>query len=109
MTNCIGSARERRAAPEAEPARLMFQAAPEVKASLHADGMVLIHHGSGTVFSANRVGAMIWQGATEHRSMGEMAESISGEFHLPRQTVEQDALRFLAELQAAGLLLPDRS
>ena len=92
-----------------KPERIMFHAAPDVKASLHPDGVVLIHHGTGTVFSANRVGAMIWKGATERRSVDEVAASISGEFDIPRQTVQQDTARFLAQLEAEGLLVPDAS
>jgi hypothetical protein len=89
--------------------RLMLRAAPDVRASLHPDGMVLIHLGSGMVFSANRVGAMIWKGATERRSLEEVSASISGEFDIPQQTVQQDAARFLAQLEAEGLLVPDAS
>jgi hypothetical protein len=87
----------------------MFRVAPEVKASQHADGVVLIHLGKGTVFSANRVGAMIWNGVAERRSLEKVAESISGVFHIPTQTVRHDAAVFLAQLQAEGLLVPDAS
>jgi len=90
-----------------EQGLLRFHAAPDVKASLHAGGMVLIHLGKGTVFSSNRVGAMIWEGATERRSLDEVAASISGAFDIPRQTVREDAAAFLSQLQAEGLLVPD--
>src|SRR5882724_1018102 len=92
-----------------QPGRLMFHAAPDVKASLHPDGVVLIHLGTGTVFSSNRVGAMIWKGATERRSLDEVAASISGEFDIPRQTVQRDTAKFLAQLEAEGLLVPEAS
>jgi coenzyme PQQ synthesis protein D (PqqD) len=85
----------------------MFRPAPNVKASSHAEGMVFIHHGTGTVFSANRVGAMIWKGATEGRSLEEVTASISTEFDIPSQIVRQDAVAFLAQLQAEGLLIPN--
>jgi hypothetical protein len=87
----------------------MFRVAPEVKASQHSDGVVLIHLGRGTVFSANRVGAMIWNGVAERRSLEKVAQSISGVFHIPPQTVQRDAAVFLAQLQAEGLLVPDAS
>jgi len=92
-----------------EHGHLAFRAAPDVKASIHPDGVVLIHVGRGTVFSANRVGAMIWSGAMERRSLDQVAASISREFHIPPQAVQQDAAEFLAQLAAEGLLVSDAS
>jgi hypothetical protein len=109
MMNLFRSAPGRHEAESGLPGLLMFHAAPDVKASVHPDGVVLIHLGTGTVFSSNRVGAIIWQGATERRSLDEVAASISGEFDIPRQTVQQDAAEFLAQLEAEGLLVPDAS
>ena len=91
----------------ADPDGALFRVAPDVKASRHAGGVVLIHVGRGTVFSANRVGAMIWNGLAEHRSLERIADAISDEFRIPRQTVQQDAAAFLAQLQAEGLLVHD--
>jgi len=99
----------RKSAKEPPPNGLGFHVAPDVKASRHADGMVLIHLGKGTVFSANRVGAMIWNGALERRSFDQVTASISSEFHIPSQTARQDAAEFLAELAAEGLLVADAS
>src|SRR5579872_1872561 len=88
---------------------LGFRVAPDVKASRHADGIVLIHLGKGTVFSANRVGAMIWKGAAERQSLDQVAASICHEFHIPSQEAQRDAAEFLAQLAAEGLLLADRN
>jgi hypothetical protein len=85
----------------------MLRIAPEVKASPNANGLVLIHLGKGTVFSANRVGAMIWNAVAERLSIEKVAETISAEFQIPAQTVRRDAAEFLAQLQAEGLLVPD--
>ena len=109
MLSLFRSRRPSRAPGDLEPGRLKFRVAPDVKASLHPDGVVLIHLGKGTVFSANRIGAMIWNGAVERWSLQRVAASISGEFHVPPQTVQQDAARFLAELEAEGLLISDPS
>jgi hypothetical protein len=97
----------RRTPHELELNHLKLRVAPDVKASLHPDGVVLIHLGRGTVFSANRVGAMIWNGAAERWSIEKVAESISTEFHIAPATVQQDAAEFLAQLAAEGLLVPD--
>lgn len=84
-----------------------FRIARDVKASFHPDGVVLIHLGRGTVFSANRVGAMIWNGAVARWSLDRMAASVSNEFHIPPQTAQHDATEFLAQLAAEGLLITD--
>jgi hypothetical protein len=84
-----------------------FQIAADVTASRHSDGLVLIHLGKGVVFSANRVGALIWDGAVERWSLDRVAESISSEFHIPRETARQDAMDFLAQLASEGLVVAD--
>lgn len=87
------------------PNHLGFRAAPYVKASVHSEGVVLLHLGRGTVFSANRVGAMIWNGAAERWSLDRVVASISSEFHVSPQTARQDTSDFLAQLAAEGLLV----
>jgi len=109
MLSLFKSARLRKTPSQRSPGQSGFHIAPDVKASLHPDGVVLIHLGKGTVFSANRVGAMIWNGATEGRSLNQVAASISAEFHIPPQTVQEDATEFLAQLAAEGLLVSDAS
>lgn len=84
-----------------------FHIAADVTASRHSGGLVLIHQGKGVVFSANRVGAMIWNGAVERWSLDRVAESISSEFHISRETARQDAMDFLAQLASEGLVVAD--
>jgi hypothetical protein len=67
---------------------------------------VLIDVSRGTVFSANRVGAMIWK-AAERRTLDRIAESISSEFHIPPQAAQNDAAEFVAQLAKEGLLVPE--
>jgi hypothetical protein len=86
---------------------LGFRIAPDVKASLHEGGVVLIHLSRGTVFSANRVGATIWNAAAEDWSLDRVVGSISSEFHIPPQIAKDDATEFLAQLAAEGLLVCD--
>jgi Coenzyme PQQ synthesis protein D (PqqD) len=88
---------------------LGFRIAPDVKASPHAEGIVLINLSRGTIFSANSVGAMIWNAAAERWSLDRVAASISTQFHIPPQTAQQDAAEFLAQLAAEGLLVTDAS
>ena len=109
MMNPFRNRRRREAPNEFEADHLKFRVAPDVKASLHPDGVVLIHLGRGTVFSANRVGAMIWNGAAARWSTDKIAKSISSEFHLAPATVQQEAAEFLVQLAAEGLLVRDAS
>jgi hypothetical protein len=88
-------------------AGLGFRIAPDVKASTHAEGIVLLNQNRGTVFSANRVGAAIWNAAAQRWSLDRVADSISREFAIPAQTAHEDAAEFLAQLAAEGLLIPD--
>jgi hypothetical protein len=69
--------------------------------------VVLIHLERGTVFSANRAGALIWNGASEHWSLDRVAATISSEFHISHQAAQQDTTEFLAQLAAEGLLVSD--
>lgn len=109
MFSFLRNGRLRKAPKQPEPGHLGFHVAPDVKASVHPNGVVLIHLGRGTVFSANRVGAMIWNGAAERRSLDQVAASISREFHISPQAVQQDAAEFVAQLAAEGLLVSDAS
>jgi hypothetical protein len=86
---------------------LGFRVAPDVKASLHSEGVVLIDIRRGTVFSANRAGAMIWNAVAERWTLPRIAESISREFHIPPQAAQDDAAEFVAQLAKEGLLVPE--
>lgn len=109
MLKFFGSGRQRKAPDQLRPGHLGFHVAPDVKASLHSEGIVLINLSRGTVFSANRIGAMIWNAAADRWSLERVASSISSEFHIPAQTAQQDAAEFLAQLAAEGLLVTDAS
>jgi hypothetical protein len=107
MMGLFSSRRLRNSPNDLESGRLRFRVAPDVKASLHADGVILIHLGRGTVFSANLVGARIWSGAAERWSMGKLAAFISGEFNISPETAQRDAAEFLERLEAEGLLVAE--
>ena len=84
---------------------MSLRTVPHVTASLHGDGVVWLNLNSGKVFSANRVGALIWSGVLERRSADQVAESISREFPISREAARADAAEFLAQLSAEGLLV----
>jgi hypothetical protein len=109
MLKIFGIRRRRKAPDQWGPGHLGFRIAPDVKASMHSEGVVLINLSRGTVFSANRVGALIWNAAAQRWSLDRVAASISSEFHIPAQAAQQDAAEFLAQLAAEGLLVTDAS
>jgi len=84
---------------------LGFRVAPDAKASTHAGGVVLMSVSRGAVFSANRVGALIWNAAAERWNLDRVVESIRCEFDIPAESAREDAAEFLAQLAAAGLLI----
>jgi hypothetical protein len=83
----------------------MCEAHPDVQASVHDDGLVLLHAGRGRVFSANVVGARIWQGVLGGQTANCVAESLSREFHVPAEQALCDTTAFLGQLERAGLLV----
>ena len=107
MLKFFGSGRQRKAPDQLRPGHLGFHVAPDVKASLHSGGIVLINLSRGTVFSANRIGAMIWNAAAERWTLDRVAESISCEFHIPAPAAQHDAAEFVAQLAKEGLLVPE--
>jgi hypothetical protein len=88
---------------------LGFRIAPDVKASVHPGGIVLIHLERGIVFSANRAGAMIWNGAALQWTLDRLASSISSEFHISPEAAQQDVTEFMEQLAAEGLVISDPS
>lgn len=55
-----------------------FTATPDVAASIHDDGIVIIHTGKGGMFSSNRTGAQIWRGVEQQLSVDAIARQLSG-------------------------------
>jgi hypothetical protein len=79
--------------------------APEARATaLGEDGIVLLHTGTGKLFTSNAVGARIWRGIAEKASLRSIAAAISSELGVSQQQVEQDATQFIAALQLRGLV-----
>jgi hypothetical protein len=67
--------------------------------------VVFLHSTKGSVFSANRVGASIWEGVCAGRTPEQISATVSREFQASREAVAGDIARFLAELQAEGILV----
>lgn len=81
-----------------------FSVNPEATASLHQDGIVILHTGKGRVFSSNKSGALIWHGIEQRRSLDGLVEDISREFQIAGTTARAHTLNFLAALERQALI-----
>jgi hypothetical protein len=88
----------------ARPGRIAAFAS-DVTAHRNSSGAVFLHSGRGTVFSCNEVGARIWQGLRDGRSVEQIAPELAGHYGVPVEVVAADASRFVGELEQAGILL----
>lgn len=77
---------------------------PEVRASAHKDGLVLLHIPSGRVFLCNRTGARVWQGLSQGLNLDAIADEISREYGVPRDVVEQHTASFVTDLEQHGFV-----
>jgi hypothetical protein len=72
---------------------------PGAAASVHEDGLVILHVPSGRIFTSNRTGARIWQCLEERLPLQGIAAEIARDFGIDRATALEDAARFLVELE----------
>ena len=77
---------------------------PEAAVSFHDDGIVILHTSRGCLFTANRIGARIWRGVEQQRSLERIAEEISGEYQIALTTAREHTDHFLAQLQKQKLI-----
>lgn len=78
--------------------------APEVRASAHLDGLVLLHIPSGRVFLCNRTGARIWKGLSSGLNSDAIAKEISREYGVALDLVVRHTSRFLLDLEQHGFV-----
>src|SRR5260370_27825770 len=81
-----------------------LRVSPHVRASVHDDGLALLHIQRGQVFLCNRTGSRIWQGLSEGREPEDVADEISRHYGVRRQVARQHAGSFVGELERRGLI-----
>jgi hypothetical protein len=81
-----------------------FTLSPEAAASFHDEGVVILHTGKGTLFTANRTGARIWRGIEQQLSLEAIANGISDEYQIAPRTAREHTICFLAELARQTLI-----
>jgi len=72
--------------------------------SVHDDGLVALDPRSGLVFTANRIGALIWTRLEQRMSIQVIAAEISRAYRIDSAVAFTDLCRFVADLQRRGLL-----
>ena len=81
-----------------------FSVGAEATASAHDNGIVILHTGKGRVFSSNKIGALIWCGIEQRRSVDDIVEEISRKFDVAATTARAHTLNFLAALERQSLI-----
>ena len=81
-----------------------FIVSPEAAASFHDDGIVILHTGKGTLFTANKAGARVWHGIEQRVPSQAIAEEISGVYQISQSTAREHTFRFLAQLERHALI-----
>ena len=81
-----------------------FTVSPEATASVHDDGVVILHLGSGRFYTCNGTGARVWRAIEQHLSLEAIAEEISNAYQIALTTARQHTVRFLDELELHALI-----
>jgi hypothetical protein len=80
---------------------------PAVKASISADGLVLLDLDGGLVLSSNVVGARIWQLIEQSFTPSQIARQLAAEYDVPGDRARDDVAAFVGALMARGLVARD--
>ena len=81
-----------------------FTVNPEVVASFHDQGIVILHAGKARLFSSNRTGARVWRAVEQELSLEAIVDEISARYHIARAAAHEHMARFLAELERHALI-----
>ena len=88
------------------PCRVAWAVAPDVRASVHDDGVAILHIPTGRVFLCNRTASRIWQGVVDGLSSEDTCDEMSREWGVARDLIHQHASSFLTELERRRLVIP---
>ena len=81
-----------------------FTVSPEATASVHDDGVVILHLGNGRFYTCNGAGARIWRALEQRLSLEAIAQEISSAYEISLNTARQHTVRFLAQLELHALI-----
>jgi hypothetical protein len=78
---------------------LRFRVNPDTAASIHDDGIVILHTGKGSIYTSNETGARLWRCVEGGLSLDAIANEISEAYRIAGSTAREHACLFLAELE----------
>lgn len=87
-----------------QPIDTRFAVTSEATASIHDDGVLILHLGNGGFYTCNGTGARIWQAIERKLSLEAIAQEISSAYEIALTTARQHTIRFLAELELHSLI-----
>ena len=76
----------------------------EAAASIHENGVVILHIGKGRVYAGNETSARIWRGIVQQRPLHTIATEISDEYQIPMPLACEHVGAFLSELERHSLV-----
>lgn len=83
---------------------LSFTVNSDATASIHDEGIVILHVRTGCLYSSNRIGSCIWRGIERRMALEEIAKEISDVYQITRSKAKEHTLRFVAELERHDLI-----
>ena len=83
---------------------LSFTVKSDTTASIHDEGLVILHIRNGCLYTSNRIGSCIWRSIERHIALEEIAKEISDTYQVARSTAMEHTLRFVAELERHALI-----
>ena len=75
-----------------------------VRTSVHEGGAVFLHLQDARLFAAGSVGADIWKGLERQLDSEAIAAKLHERYGVPYETTRADVIRFIHELERAGLV-----
>jgi hypothetical protein len=84
------------------------QQAPNVVSRQIEDEVVLVHPLQGKVRVLNAVGARVWELADGHRTVAEIAQTITAEYDVELPCAQVDVTAFCDDLAQAGVLITEQ-
>ena len=75
-----------------------------VRTSVHGEGAVFLHVRDARLFAANPVGAEIWKGLERQLDSDAIAAELHERYGAPCEEARAHVIRFIHELERAGLV-----
>lgn len=86
-----------------------FRPSPGVRASISADGLVLLDVRGGVVLGSNPIGARIWQLLEQRHSLDDISRRFVHDYGLAPEDARRDVGAFVAALVARRLIRQEES